>query len=371
MNAKKNFANNTLSETVYSLAVVIACFISSFFYGRFFATFALDSFGKYAGFFACVLMIGGGGFLLSQFGQRNLLSLATVVLLPILLYDSIRMWKYVNLILWLDIASVLTGGIVAFFYTKRKTLGIKKASLRKKVGIGVSAQVMRCVICVFLLIGVITGKSWINHRKTVLLKEVLYRESDSVEDVEDYENSLDYNIGTVAKIDPKGGWSTLSLEEKADVLATILRIECRYLGMNSAPILKISYLKEHTLGSYNRESDTIYLSYEYIVDTNAGGYNVTQVLLHENYHRYQHIQTELLAKIRETPELAEYEKLYLFSDSKLYQEELDHYISGSDGSAASYWQYASQALEVDAERYSNNSIYTDYYERIQEYLSEN
>ena len=371
MKITKNYAKNRFSETNYLMIAALASFLACFLYCRFFATFSLDSSGQYAGFFTCFLLVGGIGFLLSLFGQRNILSLVTVVLLPILLYDSVQMWKYSDLLVWLDLSSVLVAGIAAFFYTKRKTTDIRRPSLKKKVRIGVASQVMRCIVCGFLLIGVITCKSWINHKKTVLLKEVLYQESDTVEDVPDYENSLDYNIGIISKLDPAGGWAELSLEEKTEVLAAVIRVECRYFGMATAPSLKIAYLEDHTLGSYNRETDTVTLSYQYIVDENASGYGVLETLLHELFHRYERVQTDLLAAIRENPDLAEYQKLLLFSDASTYEYEFENYISGSDGSTYSYLRYASQSVEVDAERYANNAIVSDYYTRIQEHLLNN
>ena len=152
------------------------------------------------------------------------------------------------------------------------------------------------------------------------------------------------------------------------MLETIIRIECRYFGMtDSAPALKIAYLDENTLGEYDFENDELTLSYQYLVDTNASGYSVSQVLLHEMYHRYQRYQTQLLAGIRDNPELAKYERLQLLYDAARYEEEMSRYYSGDGDSALSYYLYASQALERSAERYANSAIY-EYYEEIQRHL---
>lgn len=107
-------------------------------------------------------------------------------------------------------------------------------------------------------------------------------------------------------MDPDGGWPELTIDEKMDVLQTICRIECRYLGMrDSAPALELAYLEEGLLGQYNHETDKITLSYNYITPT---------------------------------------------GDSRL-----------------SYYLYYSQRLERDAEKYGNEAV-NDYYEQIQEYL---
>ncbi len=51
----------------------------------------------------------------------------------------------------------------------------------------------------------------------------------------------------------------MSLDEKTEVLETVIRIECRYLGMrDSAPALEIAYLEEGLLGQYNSERDVVF-----------------------------------------------------------------------------------------------------------------
>ena len=137
-------------------------------------------------------------------------------------------------------------------------------------------------------------------------------QSESYNDIPDYENSLSANIATVAKLDPDGGWGALPLEEKIEVLETIICIECRYLGMqNSAPALELAYLEEGLLGQYDSEKDEVTLSYNYVVDSEAAGYSVIQVLCHELYHRYQHYQVNLLQAIRDNSDTAKYANLLL------------------------------------------------------------
>ena len=149
-----------------------------------------------------------------------------------------------------------------------------------------------------LLGACICGKVLIASHYTISYSDIAYSLSESYNDIPDYENSLSANIATVAKIDPDGGWGSLPLEEKIEVLETIIRIECRYLGMqDSAPALELAYLEEGLLGQYDSEKDVVTLSYNYVVDSEAGGYSVIQVLCHEIYHRYQLYQVNLLQAI--------------------------------------------------------------------------
>ena len=370
MHTKRGYAHNTLSKQAFTIAIAAAAFLVSFFYSTYFATFSFFSVWNYAGLFACYLALGGLGYCLAFHGQRNIVSVATAVLIPVLLYDSARMWRYSKALMWIVISAVIAGTAAAGVYALHKTAGIRKTAVKRRVCLGLAARTAGLLCCAVLLAAVLTGKYWIYSERSVQTREIAYQVSADTEEIADYENSLTYNIDTVSKLDPDGGWAALSLEEKAEVLETVIKVECRYFGMkDSAPVLKIAYLDENTLGEYSREADELLLSYQYVVDTNAGGYNVLQVLLHEMYHRYQGYQTRLLAAIREDGELAKYGDLLLLSDAAEYEKEFTNYISGADGSITSYLLYASQDLEIDAERYANSAV-NDYYRRIRTYLAE-
>ena len=223
-----------------------------------------------------------------------------------------------------------------------------------------------------LLIGVcIYGKSLIATHYAVSYSDIAYSLSESYNDIPDYENSLAANIETVAKIDPDGGWGSLSIDEKTAILETVVRIECRYLGMRDfAPSLELAYLEEGLLGQYDNERDVITLSYNYVVDSGSSGYSVVQVLCHEIYHRYQLYQVNLLQVIRESDDSAKYANLLFLDNAEVYEEEFSNYISPDDNSVVSYYLYSSQKLERDAEKYSNASV-VDYYEQIRSYLGSN
>lgn len=228
------------------------------------------------------------------------------------------------------------------------------------------------IICCFILLGTcICGKALISSHYVISYRDIAYSSSETYNDIPDYENSLSANIATVAKMDPEGGWGSLSLDEKTEVLETVIRIECRYLGMrDSAPALEIAYLEEGLLGQYDSERDVITLSYNYVVDSEAGGYSVVQVLCHELYHRYQHYQVRLLQAIRGNDDIAKYANLLVLDTAGIYEDEFSNYIFPDDGSVVSYYMYSSQRIERDAEKYGNASV-VDYYEQICSYLGSN
>lgn len=52
---------------------------------------------------------------------------------------------------------------------------------------------------------------------------------------------------------------------------------------DSVPTLKLAYLEEGLPGSYDSEKDVVTLSYNYIIDSEADGYSLVQVLFHEYF----------------------------------------------------------------------------------------
>ena len=315
-----------------------------------------------------IAVFAGASLILSLKLERNWISLLSGTILPVLIFEVISMWKYSLVI---RIVSTIVGIIaiaLGIIWASKKVGKLKRGIHRREVLIIKAARASR-IICCLLLIGVcIYGRSLIATHFAVSYSDIAYSLSESYNDITDYENSLAANIATVSKIDPDGGWGSLSVDEKTAVLETAVRIECRYLGMRDcAPALELAYLEEGLLGQYDNERDVITLSYNYVVDSGSGGYSVVQVLCHELYHRYQRYQVNLLQAIRDSDDTAKYSNLLFLDNAGIYEEEFNNYISPDDNSFISYYLYSSQTLERDAKKYGNASV-VDYYEQIRSYL---
>lgn len=320
---------------------------------------------------SAIAVFAGGSLVLSWKLERNWISLLSGTILPVIVFEVISMWKYSLVI---RIASTIVGIIsiaLGIIWASKKVSKLKRVNLRREVLIIKAARASRIICCLLLIDVCIYGKSLIATHYAVSYSDIAYSLSESYNEIPDYENSLAANIETVAKIDPDGGWGSLSVDEKTAILETVVRIECRYLGMrDSAPSLELTYLEEGLLGQYDNERDVITLSYSYVVDSGSSGYSVVQVLCHELYHRYQRYQVNLLQAIRESDDTAKYASLLFLDNAGVYEEEFSNYISPDDNSVVSYYLYSSQKLERDAEKYSNASV-VDYYEQIRSYLGLN
>ena len=367
---RKRIVNNRFKFESFIRFFVAIEIILVFLYIKYISTFSVYGNRVWA-LIGVVILFSGISLVLSWKLERNWISLISGTVLPILLYELIGMWKYS---LSIRIMAVV-GGIIALtvgcYWANKRAKRVKRISIRREVFVIKAARASRLVCCTVLLAACIVGKVLIATHYTVSYSDIAYLLSETNNDIPDYENSLTANIATVAKIDPDGGWGSLSVEEKTEVLETIVRVECRYLGMrDSAPALSLAYLEEGLLGEYDHEKDLVTLSYNYVVDSGSSGYSVVQVLCHELYHRYQRYQVELLQEIREDENKAKYANLLVFDDAGIYEEEFSSYYSPKDDSALSYYLYSSQSLERDSERYANAST-ADYYNQIQTYFEGN
>ena len=303
--------NNRFSFYTYLYLYFVLETILLYVYSGCFATFSING-SRTLVLILIVIFLSSINLVFTWRYERNWISLISGTLIPFLLYETITMWNYSLAIRLI----VIDGAAIAFFWgiywSKKKTRWIKKDQIKNKVFAIKAFRFARILICIVLLVSVILGKYLVATHYTVTLSAISFLFSNSDDYTPDYENSLAANISTVAKLDPEGGWSSLSTDDKMNVLETIVRIECRYLGMHdSAPSLKLAFLDEGLLGEYDSESDVITISYNYLVDSRFSGYPVVQVLCHELFHRYQHYQVDLIKTLRNSEVSEKYTDLLL------------------------------------------------------------
>ena len=130
--------------------------------------------------------------------------------------------------------------------------------------------------------------------KVKIVRNVSYTISDTEDGIEDAANSLKRNIEALSKLDTEGGWSSLSLEEKADVLTTVVKVECRHLGMrDSAPTLMIERPADDIAVKYDYTADVITLSLPFVEKHKDDGYAIAEELCGEMFYRYQFYMTDI------------------------------------------------------------------------------
>lgn len=357
--------NNKIPAKAYFKVFLMVEILFIFLYVRYAATFYVNG-SRLWKLVAIAIVLGGYNYLASRKFERNVISLLTGTTMPIFLFDALYMWTYSGIVRRTIVVGTLVALIGASVWASIKARDIAKQSLKRKVLISKSAFLARCLLCAVLIGTCGYGKFLIKTHYTVSYSDLMYEVSLFENGVADYENSLAANIETVAQLDPEMGWENLSIEEKTRVLETVIRVECRYLGMkDSLPSLKVSFLEEGLLGQYNYEEDSITISYNYMI-SEASGYSILRVLTHELYHRYQHYLVCMLEALGSDEETAKYTDLLLLYNLTVYRDEMQNYIS-PDGTDISYFLYNQQQLERDADKYGDSSV-DEYYREIQKHL---
>ena len=171
------------------------------------------------------------------------------------------------------------------------------------------------------------------------------------------ENSLQNNLDILVKVE---NWDAIDDDEKKKILYTILKIEKRYLGLNTMPKVSIVDNMESFSG-YDRNEQKIYLSKD--VFYGADGYLVVECIAHEMFHMYELELIDLYMKIYEDEKYKDQRNLLLFERSVVYSKEISEYENGYNDMEI----YMQQELEIDAYNYSKD-VTEEYRERIQKFL---
>ena len=368
--AQSKLTNNRFPFERYVRLYVVAQILLTYIYITKLSAFSIRD-SRIPILVALVVILSGGCLIFSWKRERNWISLLCGTIQPLLMFESSCFWKYSTNIRVL----LAVGGIILTFagmiWAAKKARGIRLQSMKREFFIIKLIRAMCVLGCALFLSGCLYGRALFVISYTVASREVSYELSDEENGIPDYANSLSANIETVSQIDTDGGWRNLTIEEKMEVMQTIVRVECRYLGVkDSAPSLELAYLDEGVLGSYCRERDTVTLSYDYVVDSESDGYAILSVICHELYHRYQYYQVELLKTLRATESISKYSDLLLLDRASIYEDEFEHYVLPTDNDLSSYYDYSTQVLEMDADRYAAIAV-AEYRNKIRSYLEEN
>ena len=362
MAIRDGIMNNRLSVKGFIALFVTLEIVLLLLYARYGASFSVtgDSVWKLVIF---VHVFAGGGLLLLLRSERNWLSIFTGAALPILLYESFSWWRYSSSTRDIILAGIGTCVIIVPILAAAKVINVEcVSSVKRRLFAAKTVRYTGVLLCVFLIAACLNGQILLRSQV-----EVYSLDYGGAYQEEGNENTLAANMPTIAKLDPDGGWYDLSTDEKTEVLATCLKVDCYYLGMHDVPSMKVAYMEEEKLGQYTYQDDTITVSYTYLVDSHADGYSVLHVLLHELHHRYAIRQVELLKKLKEDSSMAEYADLKLLDDAKAYEREMQSYVYPEDGSLNSFWDYSLQRIELDANKYADDGV-ADYYRKIDTYL---
>ena len=330
---------NTMSRARFRCRFVLLSILLLPLYLRFFRSFSMRM-SELVRLLALTIVLGSVIYRSCVRRRRNYMVILTGAPIPYLLCEAFSLGQYVETILIILAVGSAAAVLLCALWAILKTRSIESPRLRRSVAIGTLCFRLWILLFALLLAACLYGKYLFRTQQVVAAQEISYQQSAPADGVEDYENSLAANLDVIAKLEP-GVWNECPEEERLEILGAIVRVECRYLGMADAPSLNLAYLPDGTLGMYTDETDAITLSYPYLRASDASGYGVLRVLLHEIFHRYQHRLVDFYHAVGENAQTAPYQKLLLLDRAAVYRTELANYQL-PDGSDDSYDAYRSQ-----------------------------
>lgn len=306
---KNRYVKNQLSVTVFVYMVILVLVGFTLVYEKYFLTFSMRDLWDYFKLYFTTLGIGIISYYFTFRFHRNVISIINIGIIPALFYDLVKIWRYEDTIKHLDIIGLVIVICISSVLADMYCCKFPKSKKQRQYLYEKIAFFTRIGVFVLLVASIYIGKKHIKEQYTLFYSQVLYHISESQDEIWDYDNSLSANIEEVSKLDPERGWRELSLEDKATVLETCVRVETRYYGIDQAPALRISHLEENLLGHYNPETNEVTISYEYL--TVADGYSILRVIAHEMAHVYQHCMVNFFQDIKGSDQTKKYENLRL------------------------------------------------------------
>lgn len=156
--------------------------------------------------------------------------------------------------------------------------------------------------------------------------------------------TIENNLETIILLQEET-WEDLSLQERMNVLQTMANIESSYLGLPHELNVISVVSDEETLGYYDDQTHTIAININFLQKGDST--DILETLTHEAFHAYEHRLVDLYESAAD-----ELKELRLLHRAKIYSEEFENYIDGSDDPIG----YFFQAVEFDSGAYATSAV---------------
>ena len=143
-------------------------------------------------------------------------------------------------------------------------------------------------------------------------------------------------------------WENLSLQQRLDVMQSVVNYETEYLGLPYQITTAAAKLSENECANYDDNRKLITFSEEHLMEREP--IEMVDTACHEMYHSYAH---RLMEAYDTLPE--EYQDLLIVRNGYTYKYESANYVSGREDDK--YDEYYSQQFEEDARLYGEFRSY--------------
>lgn len=156
-----------------------------FIYAKCFATFSVYG-SRIWVLVIIVAVLAIASLVLSWKLERNLISLISGTLVPVLAYEAISLWRYLLAIRIIILAGCFVSVAVGLIWAVKKVNRTKRIRIRREVFVIKAARASRVVCCLVLLGACICGKVLIASHYTISYNDIGYSLSESYNDIPDY-----------------------------------------------------------------------------------------------------------------------------------------------------------------------------------------
>lgn len=166
-----------------------------------------------------------------------------------------------------------------------------------------------------------------------------------------YDSLLADSAETIALLD-ENIWTSLTVQEKAEVLQGLANLERSVLGLpNELNVCVVNMKEENLWGYYDDSTHEIVIDMDLLL--NGSAKDSLRCLVHEAFHSLEHRMVDLYEKTDSSNK-----NLWIFRKANIYAEEFEHYNNGEDD----YSDYYEQQCEADARDYAEERV--EFYEGL-------
>lgn len=316
----------------------------------------------------------------NNFKRRTYVGMISDVVLGIALYLLVIFGEYLNSASCFLISGTLAlSGIcfIVFIVRKFKKKKFRRVAMKTVYGGALTLRNIMAFMSVAAIILIPVSLNAMDANKMYSIyytqRGITYYKNDDfkINAVYGNEYSLEENIDIIKHIRHNEDWTSLSFEEREQVIRAIVECECRYLGIPFYVDIEFSDdMSDTTLGLYLHKDRKVSFNKDLVMSVNINNEKMLSAILHELRHAYQYSVMELVKNLS-----PEQRNLLIFRDIGGGEcvfdlmENTTYYFSGDSVSTEEYLYYILQPIEKDAFSYGREGV-QNYFNEIDLILNE-
>lgn len=285
--------------------------------------------------------------------ERNIFSVIMIWIIPTILYIFLYYWKNEKkILLFTSVIFVISClSILRMCKALGKTLNDNDHYLYWKKRS--KYIIIRLVLCFTLGAAASAGYFFQSKYEAAPQVQATYIPIPSYDEwiKHDPEQLLSNNMDSIVLFN---NWKELDSTSKKQAFIALLKVECRYLGMNTLPHVIVTDLPANITGRYEYDSDTIYIQKSLYDSINEdSGSSIIYLVCFTTYCRYVYWQQDMYQQLYSDSNYEKYKYLLCFSDIVRYIDEQSTITPtvSPDSPDNSYHK----RIEFDADSYSKTS----------------